>query len=144
MAMSQESYERWRSSIPFSDAAIAAALEAEALDLEVAGKTFWANRLRHRAARVLQGRVCSGDLRYSLGRLVTLCNVCGKTALYRYGNEGRCRKHKDDVPQVIVRQRMNYAAKHASFQADLQLRDQQQKAVDRLRLFDARRRQGHK
>ena len=33
---------------------------------------------------------------------VKTCHVCGKTALYHYGNVGACRQHRDRV-QAIAR-----------------------------------------
>jgi hypothetical protein len=35
--------------------------------------------------------------------LAKQCEVCGKTALYRWGINGRCRVHKDVKPEWLVR-----------------------------------------
>lgn len=30
------------------------------------------------------------------------CGLCEKLALYRYGTEGRCRAHRDHIPQTEI------------------------------------------
>lgn len=85
-------YERWRASIPFSNAQIVAALREDA-----AGAYHEFGRLKMtRAADHLErtGRLSSWMFRQALPRLIKRCAICGKVALYRYGLSGRCRTHR--------------------------------------------------
>jgi hypothetical protein len=87
------SYEQWRSTVPWTDEQIAAALEQEADSVEVAN-AWLARRYRHHASRVMVGRLSLASLRVAIGRLVTACGICGKKALYITGSEGRCSAHR--------------------------------------------------
>lgn len=133
-------YAIWRGYIPFSDEAIASALESEALDLETSGKDYHAGRLRVRAARVRLGHVSRMDLRYALGRLVTLCGVCGKTALYRYGSQGRCRAHRDEQPDWVIAHRLGIQARQANYAQESARIEGEHKRTDRFRQFMLKRR----
>ena len=97
---SAEAYAHWRRSIPYTDAQILRALEAGAAE---APNAFVAYRWRHLAKHLAHtGRLAGVALRMALPYLVTTCTVCGKTALYRYGTEGRCQAHRDDRPEFFV------------------------------------------
>ena len=92
-------YIRWRSRIPFSDEQIAAELDRLARECP---KEYLANRYRFMADRARRdGVISKATLGMAMPGLVKFCGICGKTALYRYGNEGRCREHKHNVPVVI-------------------------------------------
>ena len=84
-------YVAWRARIPFSDAEIADALHAEALERARESERAW---LRVEARKARAGWVSGKGLNEALPRLVKVCGVCGKTALYRLNMVGRCRDHR--------------------------------------------------
>lgn len=94
-------YAAWRRSVPFTDTQIVAALR----DLgNTVPSDFLKNRYYGLAAYLERtGRLSSIMLSLVVDRLITACACCGKKALYRAGNEGRCREHKY-VPNTGVEQ----------------------------------------
>lgn len=96
------SYKRWRASIPYSDEEIAKAMEEAALasthGFQRNNALYYAKLIRWR------GVVSAKSLRVALPFLVKICAVCGAKALYRQGNYGRCREHRE-VPEYEVLQR---------------------------------------
>ena len=104
--MSDEGFQAWRASIPFTNEQIASALEAEAA---AAPNNFLAQRYQFNANRVRNGYLNSVIVRLVLGRLVTTCEICGKKALYMRGINGRCSAHRDiaNLNVEFRRQRMD-------------------------------------
>ncbi len=74
--MSDEAYAAWRATVPWTDDYM---------------------RAKHRRAAdwVRAGHLSSRLLGMALPFLVKTCAVCGRKALYRIGNLGRCSKHRD-------------------------------------------------
>ena len=86
-----EGYRKWRARIPFTDEEIARALDAEA---DWRASAVQGNWLREVARRCRAGWVSAKALSEALPRLVTVCALCPKKALYRMGSEGRCAAHR--------------------------------------------------
>ena len=86
-----EAYRQWRERFPWSDEAIAAAIEGM---LYQAQNDYMRGRLLSMADRCRAGRVSSAIMRYALPLLVARCARCGRTALYRVGAVGYCAAHK--------------------------------------------------
>jgi hypothetical protein len=85
-------YDRWRARIPFTDEQI---LEAMAARIADEPNPFMKRILTYHADRFNRTRMLSSRaLNDALPRLVKLCAVCGKKALYRVGYEGRCSTHR--------------------------------------------------
>lgn len=105
---SPEQYAQWRQTVPFSDAQIARAFLKLAHDIKHENE-FMFKKYRRAAQVALTGRVGSHLLGVALGELIKFCRVCGKPALYRCGNEGRCRKHRTliNTPVKEKYQRLN-------------------------------------
>lgn len=101
--LTPEGYAGWRATIRWTDEEIAAALEELATEIEPsAHRKHEAELLRKHAVYLRQtGRLTMQILRGALPMLSKACNICGKKALYRTGDEGRCSKHRD-VPAAAV------------------------------------------
>lgn len=122
-----DGYARWRSHIPFTNEQIAAALDEEANELEASLATipttthhnrldqilYFVAKRRAQAAFVRTGRLSSGILQVATSRLVKYCGICGKTALYRFGMNGRCRAHKHLVPTDVLAWRHTHEQRNA-------------------------------
>lgn len=107
MSFDKDWYRRWRSTVPWDDETIALALESLAIEVE-AENDFIAKRYRYFASRVRCGFLSKVSLAVALCVLVKTCAICGKKALYRQGNSGRCREHKyiQDQFALIKRKRL--------------------------------------
>lgn len=134
-----ESYDRWRARIPWSDAEIAEALEAEADAREQNGNTFRAFKWRQRAESVRSGRLSKRDLTEALPRLITQCTLCGATALYRYGIEGRCRRHRDIPTDGFVHRIWMFEAKSNGIEQSQAERARKMSIKDQVKAFHAAR-----
>ena len=90
----------WRAQISFTDVQIAEAIREEAAIYDdTHDGRFLRQRFEKLAAHLLKtGRLSKHMLRIALPRLVKYCALCGKTALYRYGTDGRCSKHRLERP----------------------------------------------
>lgn len=88
---SQERYDSWRRSIPYTNEEIAEALEE--LSSQQTSR-FLKIREDCGAAAVRRGRLSSYLYVRALSVLVKKCALCGKKALYRYQNSGRCSVHR--------------------------------------------------
>ena len=138
----QEAYDSWRSRIPFSNEAIAAALELHANDLEeIHGRTgivseYW----RRRSADVRSGRLSGKDLAKALPYLVTKCALCGATALYRYGTEGRCKSHRHLAPAFFTAKLGSLEAQRAAVEKEWRDNDARAKRSNNFRTFMTHRR----
>lgn len=157
---------KWRKTIPWTDAQIAAELRAAAdeilvlhpdcvplltlgnlemarmcLGVKVRKALGVVRRLRGTADYVeREGHISSKILGLVLPRLIQRCTLCGQTALYRYGTEGRCRAHRLDIP-VRVQQFMNRRAAKNQWLDRLNLTiDRERKSADRTKAFDRSRR----
>jgi hypothetical protein len=128
-----ERYAAWRSSLPWSDEAIAAVLDREGDDYEAAGSSFMARKMRRLAEAARNGRVFSITLRHALPRLVESCEICGKTAMYRYGSAGRCRQHKMDTPTFVTARRARLEAKASAWDRELESQDRLKRKDDMRR-----------
>ena len=91
-------YAAWRRSLPWTDAQLAEACRAEA---QAAPNDFLRARYERHATRADQGSINRSILRLALPRLIQVCTICGKPALYRWGTEGRCRAHRLLKPSFI-------------------------------------------
>lgn len=89
----QSWFRRWRATIPYTDQQIADALETLAAAVESEDPFLAAIYRRHRQFAI-QGRISAKMLGCVLPELIKRCALCEGRALYRIGNEGRCRKHK--------------------------------------------------
>lgn len=89
-----DTYTRWRSRFPWTDAQFAQVYDERATAMDADGNDFVANKYRRRATQIRLGHLSAYDLRFCLDALITVCACCGKKALYRYGKEGRCSMHR--------------------------------------------------
>jgi hypothetical protein len=124
------SFESWRQTIPFSDAAIAGALRGAA---DETPNPFLRDRYRRWAGMVDDGHLAGFMLGTVLPRLIVTCALCGKKALYRYGAEGRCRAHKDARPDYALARSRRREARGAMFEAETTERDNTALARESLR-----------
>jgi len=125
MKFDQVTYERWRSEIPWTNEQIASGLDKEA---ERCGSEWVAQRYRWSAARLRAGVRLSGKaLSAALPSLALVCDVegCGKTALYRFGCEGRCRDHRHLVS-------LGVATRRARIEAASEVYESERVTADRL------------
>lgn len=127
---------QWRALVPWTNDEVAAALEVVMADLpDTTQGRFLAQRLRWNVEWLRAGKhLTSKMLAMALPVLVKTCGVCGKTALYRIGNDGRCRAHKDVTPAAIVARRRQVEAQRAEEereQAHRALREASQRAFAR-------------
>jgi hypothetical protein len=127
-----EVYQKWRSSIPFTDEQIAECYDKAAIDAANLGWEDSAKRRREIAEKARQGFITLRMISNILPDLVTICSytdsngiTCNKKALYRHGFWGRCRAHRFNVPtQEQMRIALNEA--HHTY------RSHQKDARDRL------------
>ena len=95
----EESYQLWRSKIPWTDEEIVSALERSKADIALltseARRIYLMNLTTRSIDQVRRGRLSRNVLVFVLPFLVTKCKICGKKAIYRMGNEGRCSGHRD-------------------------------------------------
>ena len=112
----------WRARVPWTDIEVRAALCAERI--AVPGSYFAIDNAIY--CLDLYGLTIS-VLSLALPSLVKTCALCGKTALYRYGNEGRCRAHHTIKPGWHHTREHRLAERDAAFQA----RDRLLTAVER-------------
>lgn len=97
-------YQRWRETVPWTDDQILAAFDKL---LECYEPGFCKDRQQRWRDQFARHRCLSGRLlSLLLPVLIETCAICGKKALYRTGNEGRCRDHRM-IPSGAV------AVKHA-------------------------------
>jgi hypothetical protein len=110
-------FQRWRAQVTFTDEQIAVVLEQAAADTEHVNP-FLASIYRRQSMKIRQsGRLTKAMLRIALPRLVTTCGLCGAKAIYLYGCDGRCSKHRDQRPDFTVRKFQQYDAKGAFMEA---------------------------
>ncbi len=114
------SYQDWRATVPWTNDQIAAALEADAA---VAPNEYMRMKYQRLAEWVRSGRLSSKALSQALPRLVKVCAVCQKVALYRMGNEGRCRAHKHVLSKPVVTRRIRNELSNADFQQKAKEKD---------------------
>lgn len=110
-------WQRWRDSVPYSDARIVMTLRKMAARMQREGHAESAAIHVQMADRLnLTKRLTKKMLSYVMGELVTTCGLCGKPATWRYGNVGRCRAHKDHQPESFkaLRARMDEKGRHIS------------------------------
>ena len=124
-----EAYRQWRERFPWSDEAIAAAIEGM---LYGAPNDYMRGKILGMADRCRTGRVSSGIMRYALPLLVAHCARCGRTALYRVGAVGYCAAHKGMGTQrrthVITTMYEPGATEKERMQAD---RDKERRSAER-------------
>lgn len=89
-------YAAWRKNIHFTDEEIIAAVEQDA---EHQPNAYLRDRQLRLAGWLRKNnKITAWAIRIAMPILVRKCGLCGKTALYRYGDEGRCRTHRYDAP----------------------------------------------
>jgi hypothetical protein len=135
-----EAYARWRATIPFTDEAIAQALDREAIEQETNGRNFLAERYRRHATWARAGHVTGYHLRVVLYRLITLCAVCGQTALYRLGSSGRCRLHRQVTEYAVEARRFRLNVRSAAIDAQMNNTSRRAKLAAASQRLDQRRR----
>lgn len=111
-------YRTWRATVPWSDAEIAAAFEAEA-DRCASNRGGKVVALRlGQALEARAGRLTRGLVEKAADLLVRVCDVCGAAAVYRSGFSGRCSAHRDieGLGQYLARVRKDLA--HAAYCAE--------------------------
>ena len=134
----QHGYGRWRASLPWSDDDICAALELYASDC----RRRWGDsdcidrRLAFNKQGVRMGRLSRFILGKALPYLVKSCHVCGKTALYRRGNHGACRLHRDTLPS----QPQRYEQRSALVERAQRLKERGMKRSDERHKYESRSR----
>lgn len=124
MGRVMDGYAGWRASLPWTDAEFLTVMERLASEAPNAFMARHYQRMAEHLART--GRLTRVVVALTLPFLITRCGLCGKTALYRYGNEGRCRAHRFDVPPAW---RRYYAARYA----DKDAYDANETRIDRMR-----------
>lgn len=113
-----ERYAKWRATVTFSDEVLAQTAEEIAAEMAATGRTFWHQVWLERAAKIRAGRLSVSVFKAMLPNLIRLCGICGKKALYRWGQEGRCRAHKDQIPQYCVGRTRREDARQADIEAE--------------------------
>ena len=108
-------YEKWRQGVGFTDEEIARALEADAMDTPV---PFLKTRYLYLAEKARRGFVSRMMIIQTLPRLITHCGICGKKALYRTANEGRCSTHRYIPARPAQERDARLEARQASFEAE--------------------------
>lgn len=92
------SYADWRNTVPWTDEEIIVGLEegkATQPNDYMRDKWQWAaDHLRR------TGRLSRRILGMALPFVVRRCGLCTEPALYRWGNEGRCKRHRFDKPDA--------------------------------------------
>lgn len=132
-------YVKWRSRIPYTNEQILAALRrmesacSASLDDSAASQTK-----RQKAREVIEWfdttRHLTGALyRHVLSYLVETCDICGATALYRYGGSGRCAAHKEDIPTTAYEYRARQNQRSAAIDTRKNAQDQQLRKRDAIR-----------
>lgn len=97
-AYSEDTYKAWRATIKWTDEQIAAALN-EYADMMPAKAKYFGDVARLEAAYLLRtGSLSAAVLGKALNLLVRKCDICGRKALYRLGQKGRCSEHRH-VPE---------------------------------------------
>ena len=109
-----EGYRQWRATLPWTDEEFEMACLAEAA---ASPTVFLRQRYEQWAGLARRGWICGFMLRVAIPRLVKRCALCGKKALYRLGNEGRCRTHRDVAERYTAARQQRFAAKAAEVQA---------------------------
>lgn len=95
MASPEDRDAHWRKSLPWTDAQIIDAIDREADVWAAQGNSFMERRYRSLAEFTRRtGRITRNAIRHAAHVLVTTCEFCHRTAIYRYGAVGRCREHK--------------------------------------------------
>lgn len=127
-----EERRKWRATIPWTDAEIAAAIrEAGANEPPyVAGK-------REKLAAYFErsGHLSKWILVIALPYLVRKCFCCGKPALYRKGVWGMCRVHRDESPESFRAAAAARDARQLYVQRVLNDRDRVLRKKDAERIF---------
>ncbi len=113
-SFSRERYEKWRAKITHTDGEIAKAFEELAFEQT---DDYLKNRYLHYAKQVRQGYLSGALYQLALSVLVKVCGICGKKALYRYGNIGRCSRHRDIRTKGDLELRARQELKHNSINA---------------------------
>ena len=93
---SSSEYDEWRKTIPYTDEDIIAALESfaeghQSEALKVSCELY--------IQQVRGGKLTPRHYHVALHTLVKTCALCGRKALYRYGDSGRCSEHRLDMPR---------------------------------------------
>lgn len=146
---SSEQVAKWRASLPWSDEEIAAALRRLADEFESNGEQFMAIAYRNKAEWLLRTHMLySTILRMAIPELIKTCNVvegdavCGKTALYRTGTNGRCRKHRMVTCQEADARRRRIEERSSHEEREGKIIDRQDRA--RRSLHEARKNSAHR
>jgi hypothetical protein len=134
-------YQRWRATVPWTTEEIVTALReiagAESSDFLKHRWNFYANYVER------TGKFSAMVLSMALPILIKKCALCGKTALYRLANEGRCREHKMVPAESAQERRRRIDLGSADISESNKNFDKRQ--MDRLRFANPRyRRGGHK
>jgi hypothetical protein len=75
-----------------------------------------------------------------LYRLITLCAVCGQTALYRLGSSGRCRLHRQVTEYAVEARRFRLNVRSAAIDAQMNNTSRRAKLAAASQRLDQRRR----
>lgn len=123
-------YDDWRANIPWTNAEIVAALDAEAE--RVPNEFLREKRLAQARWLEQTGRLSSRALRAVLPALITQCvgPDCSRPALYRIGRLGYCRIHKISPTaaypaRAAQRERQDSAWERAAREGDRQRRQKE-------------------
>ncbi|OGI76483.1 hypothetical protein A3C67_00040 [Candidatus Nomurabacteria bacterium RIFCSPHIGHO2_02_FULL_42_19] len=109
---SSSDYDEWRKTIPYTDEDIAVALESFAKEhpsrvLQASYKLY--------AEQVRGGKLMPRHYHVALDVLIKTCALCGRKALYRYGDSGRCSEHRLVMPKDYKLEQKMVDRKNALF-----------------------------
>jgi hypothetical protein len=102
-------------------------------EAEAAPTVFLRQRYEQWAGLARRGWICGFMLRVAIPRLVKRCALCGKKALYRRGNEGRCGTHRDVAEQYSAARQQRFAMKSADGQVQRTAFDDRDLSTQSLR-----------
>jgi hypothetical protein len=133
----QAIYDAWRKTLPWTDEEFAVACEEEAAQVE-ATNAYMARRFRYLAGRARLGRISRVILQLTMGRLIKSC-FCGRKALYRTGQEGRCSEHRHIPSGAAATRKARLEGKASVINRKRVVRDT--KSLAHMRLLETARRQ---
>lgn len=116
MPMSQADFKAWRATIPFTDKEIADCIRAQRDRYLRDGAEHMAAHMDRWANAVEKGFVTGKAAAFAATFLVNKCALCGGKALYRWGTEGRCSKHRMDKPAWYREKEARLRARQADFE----------------------------
>lgn len=129
-------YESWRRTIPFTNEQIIAVFEEYLDNLEKSAGKRSASMVAWYRNEVnwlkKTGRLKAKVVAFVLPLMVKVCAVCGKKALYRYGTEGRCSKHRDVRPGFIIAAQKDREVRASVYEQSLNDEDQDLRYVAKL------------